>query len=97
MPYLPSFDELMQDVFETEIPTVTELVSSMNPAPYGTDLTFTATVTASGGPVGRGAVQFYVDGAAFGSPMAIASSGVVQTVVADLPIGQHTIRAEYLP
>lgn len=70
--------------------------SSANPSPTGSNMTFTATLTAispaSGTPTGS--VQFRADGTALGSP-AILVSGVASLTTASLSHGTHTITAEY--
>ncbi len=62
----------------------------------GQSVTFTATVTADGGPVSGGTVQWLVDGADSGSPVSVASDGTATLgPVTGLPVGQHTIEADY--
>lgn len=72
-------------------PTVTLTSSITPPVASGTSLTFTATVTS--GFAGR--VQFYVNGAVSGSPVAISGGTAARTVT--LPDGTNTVSARYLP
>ena len=98
MAYLPSSDELTQVITAIDVATTTALSSSMNPAPQGTDLTFTALITAADGSNPSGSVQFYVDGATLGAPVPLVPG---ELTVFDMPgtlsAGSHVVRAEYLP
>src|SRR5262249_6049230 len=76
--------------------TSTVVVSSLNPATAGKPVTFTATVTA-GSPstaAPTGTVQFQVDGANLGSPVAL-SGGSAGITTSSLTVGTHTITALY--
>ena len=70
--------------------------SSANPALTGSNITFTATLTAvspgSGTPAGT--VQFYADSAPLGSPVALAG-GVAGISTSSLSPGTHAISAQY--
>jgi hypothetical protein len=93
----------------TPAATATSITTSVNPAVYGQQLTYTATVAnISGTPVApAGAVQFVVDGVNFGSPVPLSASGlnaggqaISQTVSS--PIGfltgaSHSVQAVYVP
>jgi hypothetical protein len=72
----------------------TSLVSSANPAASGQTVTFTATVTS---PVGTptGTVQFKVDGANLGTPVALNASGAASASTSTLALGAHTVTAVY--
>lgn len=74
-------------------PTHTTVLSSMNPAPLGTSITFTATVTGSGTPTGT--VSFYDnDGATLlGQQPLISGSASYST--SSLAAGDHNITAVY--
>lgn len=75
--------------------TTTTLTSTPNPSALGQTVTFTATVSsdaASGTPTGT--VTFFIDGAAFGSPVTL-SSGVAKITDSALSVGTHTITATY--
>jgi N-acetylneuraminic acid mutarotase len=74
------------------LPTTTKLTASPNPAPFGTTVTFTATVAnASETPVGS--VSFY-DGSV---PLATKSltSGAATYLTGSLGVGSHKITAAY--
>jgi hypothetical protein len=72
------------------------VASSANPSPTGSNVTFTATLSAVSPAVGTptGAVQFKVDGSAFGSP-ATLTGGVASLTTSALSHGYHTIAACY--
>ena len=76
--------------------TTTAVSSNLNPSTYGQDVTFTATVTASGSPVTSGTVQFVVDGNDLGSPVAVNAQGEAQATDAALSVGTHSVAANYL-
>jgi subtilisin-like proprotein convertase family protein len=72
------------------------LTSSANPALPGSSVTFSARVAALA-PVGNppsGNVQFKVDGAAYGTPVAL-TEGNASLTTATLPAGEHTVSAVY--
>ena len=81
----------------TQASSATALVSSQNPSLQDSNVTFTATVTpvapASTSPTGN--VQFYTNGVAFGSPVAL-TDGVASLSTADLPPGTNTVLAACL-
>jgi hypothetical protein len=81
----------------TQASSATALVSSANPSLQGFSVTFTATATpvepASTPPPGN--VQFYTNGVALGSPVAL-TDGVGSLSAADLPAGTNTVLAAYL-
>ncbi|HWE87409.1 MAG TPA: Ig-like domain repeat protein [Terracidiphilus sp.] len=60
----------------------------------GTAVTFKVSVTSSSGSAPTGTVQFKVDGANYGSAVAI-SSGVASTSVTGLTTASHTLSATY--
>ncbi len=70
--------------------------SSSNPAPTGSNVTFTATLTAVGPASGTptGAVQFLADGTALGAP-ATLSGGIASLTTNSLSHGTHVITAQY--
>jgi hypothetical protein len=78
------------------VATSTDVVPSVNPSTLNQAVTFTATVSpaiaAAGTPVGS--VQFQVDGANFGAPVAL-SGGVATLTTSALSAGPHTITALY--
>ena len=74
--------------------TAVALSASQRATPYGTMVTFTATVT-SGGGTPTGTVQFQVDGTDFGDPLPLVG-GAVGISTASLPAGSHQITAVYI-
>jgi len=73
--------------------TTTTVASSVNPSTFGQSVTFTATVTGSGGLTPMGTVTFSVDGVA-GSPINL-SNGQASFSTATLAVGSHKIIATY--
>jgi hypothetical protein len=71
----------------------TTLASSLNPSVFGQAVTFTATVTASGGTP-TGAVTFR-DGAAVLGTVTLNGAGVATFTTASLAVGSHSITAAY--
>ena len=76
--------------------TTTALVSSENPAAYGTNVTFTATVTAvaPGAGTPAGTVTFR-DGTTVLGTDDLDGAGVATLTVGNLPPASHSITAEY--
>ena len=75
--------------------TVTSLISSANPAPFGQLLTLTATVTAaSGGGTPSGTVTFNDGGASLGTAT-LDGSGRATRTVASLTVGSHSLSVVY--
>ena len=72
------------------------LASSQNPAPQGSNVVFTASVTpvlpATNKPTGE--VQFLTNGVALGSPVTLVA-GVASICTASLPPGSNTVTAAY--
>jgi subtilase family serine protease len=72
------------------------LSSSINPVPTGSNVTFTATLTAvspgSGTPTGT--VQFFADSAPLGSPVTLVG-GLAGISTSSLPPGLHSISNQY--
>ena len=77
----------------TPAATVTALSSSQASVPYGTTVTFSATVT-SGGGTPTGTVQFQVDGVDSGDPVSLVG-GLASFSSASLSNGLHNITAVY--
>jgi hypothetical protein len=73
--------------------TTASVTSSVNPSTYGQTVTFTATVTAAGGPTPTGTVTF-IDGAATLGTGAL-SSGIATLATSALAAGNHNITAAY--
>mgnify|MGYP001046774601 CR=1 FL=1 len=78
--------------------TQTAVTASVNPVPDGGSVTYTAAVSAPGDPglTPTGTVLFLVDGASFGSPVAL-SGGSAALPVSGLAYGTHTVAAFYTP
>ena len=81
----------------TQASSATALVSSENPSLRGSNVTFTATVTpvAPASTTPTGTVQFYTNGVAIGTPVAL-TNGVATLITAELPAGTNTVLAAYL-
>jgi hypothetical protein len=80
----------------TTAATTTTITSAPNPSPLGQAVTFTATVSTdptSGTPTGS--VQFVIDGANFGSAVALGAGGVATITDSALSVGTHTVTATY--
>jgi hypothetical protein len=78
-------------------PTSTSVLPSMSTVTVGDDVTFSSTVTPTIGSNPGGAVQFLVDGAAFGSPRPV-SGGVATSAnlnTGSMSLGNHTVQAVY--
>jgi hypothetical protein len=77
----------------TPFATTTNLVSSLNPSNAGDSVTFTATVTSSGGTP-TGSVEFF-DGVTSLGTQALNGSGVAAIATSTLTGGSHNITAVY--
>jgi hypothetical protein len=77
------------------LPTVTTVVSSLNPSVVGDTVTFTATVTKSLG-IPLGSLQFLDAGSPLSGVLTLAS-GSAQFTTSTLTAGTHDITASYLP
>jgi len=76
----------------TVAPTATTIVTSKTPAPFGDQVTFTATVTSSyGSPAGT--VRFFDGSSAIGS--GTISGGKAVFTTSTLSLGTHSIKAVY--
>ncbi len=83
-----------------QIPTNTSLSSSQNPSSYLQPVTFTATVTATGGGSPTGTVDFTDNGAPItgctGVPLVPVQNGSTATcMTSSLAVGSHNIVASY--
>jgi len=75
------------------VSTTTALSGSPNPSTYGQTVTFTSTVSPT--PTG-GTVQFYADGNALGSPVAVnTGTGTASTSTSLLTVPTHAITASF--
>ena len=80
--------------------TETTLRDDKNPSKSGESVTFTATVAQNGlrpGSAPSGTVQFILDGAAAGNPVALDASGRGQWITSSLQEGQRKVLAKYTP
>ena len=75
----------------------TAVSSSQNPSAFGQAVQFTAQVSAAGTGAGTpdGSVQFVIDGASFGGPVTPSGGSATSGSLASLPVGSHTLRADY--
>lgn len=81
----------------TTIPTSTSVVANPPVAVVNDPVTFTATVApglGSGTP--SGSVQFKVDGADFGAPVALSAGQATSAPISTLDVAFHTVQAVYL-
>ncbi len=78
-----------------KVATTTSVTPSESPATVGEPITFTAYVTPSMPGTPTGGVQFAVDGADFGSPVAL-SGGQATSATISLPLGPHAVTATYV-
>lgn len=94
--YLPSTSALINHQVN-RASTRTVIVSSRNPAPAWSAVTFTATVTARAPGAGTptGFVQFQIDGRNVGGLVAVNPSGQARLVTSALAAGNHRVRAIY--
>jgi hypothetical protein len=75
-------------------PTTTTLVSSLNPSTFGQSVTFTATVTPTGGGTPTGTVTFTADGSNVLGTISL-SGGQAALGTSALAAGSHSIVASY--
>ncbi len=81
----------------TTIPTTSTVVANPGVAILGDPVTFTATIAPTfGGSTPAGSVQFSVDGADFGSPIALSGGSATSAAISTLPLGFHNVVATYL-
>ena len=93
-----SSDAVAFTITNAEASTRTTVTSSASPAAYGEQITYTAAVTWTSGAVTVGSVQFIVDGANFGSPVALNVSGqAVSSPIRFLTGASHSVKAVYIP
>lgn len=76
-------------------PTSTVITSSLNPSNVGQTVTFTATVSASGGPVATGNVAFADGGTTLAAGVALDASGTATFTTSALTAGAHSITASF--
>jgi hypothetical protein len=73
----------------------TSLISSANPSAFGQTVTFTDTLTASGGSAPSGSVTFLDGATPLGSAVALVNGGPATLAIGTLSAGTHTITAQY--
>jgi Bacterial Ig-like domain (group 3) len=83
---------LTQTVVAGTVSTTTALTSSLNPAAYGQQVTFTATVSPSSGATGT--ITFMDGGTTLGTS-AVDASGAAAFSTSSLGVGTHSITAQY--
>ena len=77
-----------------QAPSQTILASSLNPAPAGISITFTATTTA-GSIAPSGSLQFFDGTTAMGSPVVLNAQGIAAYTTTNLSLGTHPITAVF--
>jgi parallel beta-helix repeat protein len=75
-------------------PTTTTLLSSVDPSVFGQSVTFTATVTGTGGSTPSGSVLF-MEGATLLGTATLDGTGVATLTLSNLSVSGHTITAVY--
>lgn len=91
----PSIDQVVDKADTTLV-----LDSNLNPAPYGTSVLITASLSGNDPSIaipGSGTVQFIVDGVNYGAPIPLNASGQASKLLpyTALWVGQHDITAIY--
>ena len=79
----------------TPFATTTTVTSSQNPSIVGQSVTFTASVTSTGGTPTVGTVQFMDGATPLGGAIALNGSGQASISTSGLTAGSHTITAQY--
>ncbi len=74
--------------------TTTALAASSTNPTYGSNVTFTATVSSNGNPATSGVVIF-ADGATTLATVTVNSNGMATLTLASLPVGNNSISASY--
>jgi hypothetical protein len=82
----------MVTVALTMTPTTTTVTPSVNPSSFAQAVTFAASVSPS---AATGTVQFQIDGADLGSPVALSNGQAISGSISTLVAGNHTITAAY--
>ena len=72
--------------------STTVVTSNTNPSRFGQSVTFTARVTPA---TAGGTVQFTIDGATVGGPVALDATGRARLVISTLAVGSHPVSAAY--
>ncbi len=84
--------------FAGDAVTTTTVKADFEPSQYGHPVVFSAAVSADpAAGIPSGAVQFSIDGATIGAPIALDASGVAALPpIGSLAIGTHAVSAQYL-
>src|SRR4029078_4749768 len=72
---------------------LTTVSSTVNPSTFGESVSFSATVVGTGAGAGNpsgGSVQFKIDGANFGAPVALTAGSASRGSISSLTAGNHT-------
>ena len=93
--FLSSSGSIIQSVLGTTTTVVT--ADPISPSVFGQNVNFTATVTPEAGSAipATGVVQFFIDGQAYGLPIALDGNGRATLPTSILPVGIHTISSTY--
>ena len=78
--------------------TLTTVSSSQNSSIYGASVSFTATIVGTGAGAGNptgGSVQFKVDNANFGAPVALIAGSATSGSTTTLSVGNHIVEAVF--
>ncbi|MGO9920864.1 MAG: RHS repeat-associated core domain-containing protein, partial [Isosphaeraceae bacterium] len=89
----PTPASAQQTVQVVQAATATAVTPGTATVSYGESATFTAAVSSTAGAPPDGSVQFLVNGAAYGSPVAL-NAATAQLAITE-PVGSYTIAAQY--
>ena len=81
--------------FAFPVDTTTTLAAAPLTSTFGEPITFTATVTANGAAVSKGAISFSEAGTVLGGPVALDGNGIASFTTNALTAGAHTVTAAY--
>ncbi len=92
----PTYSSNSLTIAASQFASTTTVAASADPSILNQAVTFTATVSAPAGAteVPTGAVQFQIDGANYGSPVAL-SGGQANISLSSLAVGPHSVTALY--
>lgn len=79
----------------TQAASQTTVASSLNPAPAGSSVTFTATTTTAGSVVPAGLVQFFDGTVPMSTPVSLNALGIATFNTGNLAVGTHPITAVF--
>ncbi len=82
-------------VTPTKVPTVTMLTASVDPAPAGQEVVFTANVLTSGATAAPTGAVTFLDGSTVLGTKALVGAGVASLTVTSLGVGSHSVTANY--